>query len=94
MNGATEGADGGGKRTLLFRRDPSFPFLQALDENGLSPELQRRSANGAAGVQPTSLQENRTMLFTVNTHTFTNIYIYIYIYTLIRIDQARRLPHS
>ncbi|XP_053475602.1 TBC1 domain family member 1 isoform X3 [Ictalurus furcatus] len=65
LNGANEGADGGGKRALFFRRDPSFPSLQALDENGLSPELQRRSANGAAGVQPTSLQENRTMLFTI-----------------------------
>ncbi|XP_057186788.1 TBC1 domain family member 1 isoform X2 [Triplophysa rosa] len=64
-NGATEGADGGGKRPLFFKRDPSFPYLQALDENGLSPELQRRAADGAAGVQPTSLQENRTMLFTI-----------------------------
>ncbi|KAF5897400.1 TBC1 domain family member 1 isoform X3, partial [Clarias magur] len=66
INGGNDGADGGGvKRTLFFRKDPSFPSLQALDENGLSPELQRRSANGAAGVQPTSLQENRTMLFTI-----------------------------
>ncbi|XP_058240661.1 TBC1 domain family member 1 isoform X2 [Hemibagrus wyckioides] len=65
INGANEGADGGGKRTLFFRKDPSFPSLQALDENGLSPELHRRSANGAAGVQPTSLQENRTMLFMI-----------------------------
>ncbi|XP_072525742.1 TBC1 domain family member 1 isoform X3 [Salminus brasiliensis] len=65
MNGSGEGGDGGGKKPLFFRRDPSFPSLQALDENGLSPELQRRSVNGAAGVQPTSLQENRTMLFTI-----------------------------
>ncbi|KAI4885865.1 hypothetical protein NFI96_010898 [Prochilodus magdalenae] len=65
MNGGSEGGDSGGKKPLFFRRDPSFPSLQALDENGLSPELQRRSANGAAGVQPTSLQENRTMLFTI-----------------------------
>ncbi|XP_056626884.1 TBC1 domain family member 1 isoform X2 [Triplophysa dalaica] len=64
-NGSTEGADGGGKRPLFFKRDPSFPSLQALDENGLSPEIQRRAAGGAAGVQPTSLQENRTMLFTI-----------------------------
>lgn len=94
MNGATEGADGGGKRTLLFRRDPSFPFLQALDENGLSPELQRRSANGAAGVQPTSLQENRTMLFTVNTHTHTHVHKYIYTHTHTYTPGYRRLPHS
>uniref|UniRef100_A0A673G3Y8 TBC1 domain family member 4 n=1 Tax=Sinocyclocheilus rhinocerous TaxID=307959 RepID=A0A673G3Y8_9TELE len=52
-------------RPLFFKRDQSFPFLQALDENGLSPELQRRAADGATGVQPTSLQENRTMLFTI-----------------------------
>ncbi|XP_067258983.1 TBC1 domain family member 1 isoform X2 [Chanodichthys erythropterus] len=64
-NGTNEGADGGGKRPLFFKRDQSFPFLQALDENGLSPELQRRAADGATGVQPTSLQENRTMLFTI-----------------------------
>ncbi|XP_066516394.1 TBC1 domain family member 1 isoform X1 [Hoplias malabaricus] len=65
INGGSEGGDGSGKKPLFFRRDPSFPSLQALDENGLSPELQRRSANGVAGVQPTSLQENRTMLFTI-----------------------------
>ncbi|KAK2908718.1 hypothetical protein Q8A67_004555 [Cirrhinus molitorella] len=63
-NGTIEGADGG-KRPLFFKRDQSFPFLQALDENGLSPELQRRAADGVTGVQPTSLQENRTMLFTI-----------------------------
>ncbi|KAK7166486.1 hypothetical protein R3I93_006300 [Phoxinus phoxinus] len=64
-NGTNEGADGGGKRPVFFKRDQSFPFLQGLDENGLSPELQRRAADGATGVQPTSLQENRTMLFTI-----------------------------
>uniref|UniRef100_A0A673I8G8 TBC1 domain family member 4 n=1 Tax=Sinocyclocheilus rhinocerous TaxID=307959 RepID=A0A673I8G8_9TELE len=37
----------------------------SLSQNGLSPELQRRAADGATGVQPTSLQENRTMLFTI-----------------------------
>ncbi|XP_016415540.1 TBC1 domain family member 1-like isoform X2 [Sinocyclocheilus rhinocerous] len=65
VNGTNEGADGGGKRPLFLKRDQTFPFLQALDENGLSPELQRRAADGATGVQPTSLQENRTMLFTI-----------------------------
>ncbi|XP_073670502.1 TBC1 domain family member 1 isoform X2 [Paramisgurnus dabryanus] len=64
-NGASDGADGGGKGPLFFKRDPSFPSLHGLDENGLSPELQRRATDGAAGVQPTSLQENRTMLFTI-----------------------------
>lgn len=94
LNGANEGADGGGKRALFFRRDPSFPSLQALDENGLSPELQRRSANGAAGVQPTSLQENRTMLFTVNkhTHTHTNITTNINILILDECEAASAAP--
>uniref|UniRef100_A0A8D0AAM9 TBC1 domain family member 4 n=1 Tax=Sander lucioperca TaxID=283035 RepID=A0A8D0AAM9_SANLU len=49
--------------------DPSFPCLQALDENGLSPEISHTNTTDShthsAGVQPTSLQENRTMLFTV-----------------------------
>ncbi|XP_053713812.1 TBC1 domain family member 1-like isoform X1 [Synchiropus splendidus] len=57
------------KRPLLFKRDPSFPSLQALDENGLSPELSHGNTTEAhilsTGVRPTSLQENRTMLFTV-----------------------------
>uniref|UniRef100_A0A8C4IYR6 TBC1 domain family member 1 n=1 Tax=Dicentrarchus labrax TaxID=13489 RepID=A0A8C4IYR6_DICLA len=57
------------KRPVLFKRDPSFPCLQALDENGLSPEISHTNTTDAhahsAGVQPTSLQENRTMLFTV-----------------------------
>uniref|UniRef100_A0A8C1L3H8 TBC1 domain family member 4 n=1 Tax=Cyprinus carpio TaxID=7962 RepID=A0A8C1L3H8_CYPCA len=65
VNGTNEGADGGGKRPLFLKRDQTFPFLQALDENGLSPALQRRAADGATGVQPTSLQENRTMLFMI-----------------------------
>lgn len=58
-----------GKRPVLFKRDPSFPCLQALDENGLSPEISHTNTTDAkaqsTGVQPTSLQENRTMLFTV-----------------------------
>lgn len=48
---------------------PSFHCLQDLDENGLSPEISHSSTTDSqqqcAGVQPTSLQENRTMLFTV-----------------------------
>ncbi|KAM7419192.1 hypothetical protein PAMA_016353 [Pampus argenteus] len=58
-----------GNRPILFKRDPSFPSLQALDENGLSPEISHANTTdahtGSPGVQPTSLQENRTMLFTV-----------------------------
>nr|XP_061791764.1 TBC1 domain family member 1-like [Nerophis lumbriciformis] len=67
-NDAT-GSPTNGKRPLLFKRDPSFPSLQALDENGLSPEISNANTTEAQihspGVQPTSLQENRTMLFTV-----------------------------
>ncbi|XP_077461019.1 TBC1 domain family member 1 isoform X3 [Stigmatopora argus] len=67
-DGAT-GSPTNGKRPLLFKRDPSFPSLQALDENGLSPEISNINTTEAEvhspGVQPTSLQENRTMLFTV-----------------------------
>ncbi|XP_041640870.1 TBC1 domain family member 1 isoform X2 [Cheilinus undulatus] len=63
------GSPTAGKRPVLFKRDPSFPCLQALDENGLSPEISHNNTTDAhthsAGVQPTSLQENRTMLFTV-----------------------------
>lgn len=57
------------KRPVLFKRDPSFPTLHTLDENGLSPEISHANTTDAntlsSGVQPTSLQENRTMLFTV-----------------------------
>ncbi|XP_061535108.1 TBC1 domain family member 1 isoform X3 [Phycodurus eques] len=67
-NGAS-GSPADGKRPLLFQRDPSFPSLQALDENGLSPEISHANTTDARahspGVRPTSLQENRTMLFTV-----------------------------
>ncbi|CAJ1052146.1 TBC1 domain family member 1 isoform X2 [Xyrichtys novacula] len=66
---AAAGSPTTGKRPVLFKKDPSFPCLQALDENGLSPEISHNNTTDAhthsAGVQPTSLQENRTMLFTV-----------------------------
>ncbi|XP_077380915.1 TBC1 domain family member 1 isoform X2 [Festucalex cinctus] len=66
---AATGSPTNGKRPLLFKRDPSFPSLQALDENGLSPEISHANTTDAPthspGVQPTSLRENRTMLFTV-----------------------------
>lgn len=59
-----------GTRPALFTRDPSFPCLQALDENGLSPEISNTNNNTdpvtrSAHIQPTSQRENRTMLFTV-----------------------------
>ncbi|XP_069047799.1 TBC1 domain family member 1 isoform X3 [Lepisosteus oculatus] len=53
------------QRTVFFRTEASLPSLQALDENGISPELQKRNMNGPCGVQPTNIQENRTMLFTI-----------------------------
>ncbi|XP_061685237.1 TBC1 domain family member 1 isoform X2 [Syngnathoides biaculeatus] len=68
-NGPRSPSLGDGKRPPLFQRDPSFPSLRALDENGLSPEISQANTTEAqahpAGVRPTSLQENRTMLFTV-----------------------------
>uniref|UniRef100_A0A8C3AZF4 TBC1 domain family member 4 n=1 Tax=Cyclopterus lumpus TaxID=8103 RepID=A0A8C3AZF4_CYCLU len=67
--GGNGGRSAAGKRPILFKRDPSFPCLQALDENGLSPEISHINTTDAhahsAAVQPTSLQENRTMLFMV-----------------------------
>lgn len=76
VGNAATGSPTTGKRPVLFKRDPSFPCLQALDENGLSPEISLTNTTEAlahsAEVQPTSLQENRTMLFTVifnNGHT-------------------------
>ncbi|XP_029949998.1 TBC1 domain family member 1 isoform X2 [Salarias fasciatus] len=67
-NGAA-GSPTTGARPVLFKRDPSFPCLQALDENGLSPEISNSNTDDpvarSAQVQPTSLRENRTMLFTV-----------------------------
>ncbi|KAJ3615322.1 hypothetical protein NHX12_018890, partial [Muraenolepis orangiensis] len=57
------------RRPLMYTKDPGFPCLQALDENGLSPEITLCHADDAhchsTGVRPTSLQENRTMLFMV-----------------------------
>ncbi|KAM4583871.1 TBC1 domain family member 1 isoform 3-T4 [Odontesthes bonariensis] len=67
-NGAV-GSATTGTHPVLFKHDPSFPSLQALDENGLSPEISNTNTTDpldhSTNVQPTSLQENRTMLFTV-----------------------------
>ncbi|TWW59369.1 TBC1 domain family member 1 [Takifugu flavidus] len=58
-----------GKHPVLFKRAPSFPCLQALDENGLSPEICQAITTEShlhlTGVQPTSQQQNSTMLFMV-----------------------------
>uniref|UniRef100_A0A3Q2ZPJ5 TBC1 domain family member 4 n=1 Tax=Kryptolebias marmoratus TaxID=37003 RepID=A0A3Q2ZPJ5_KRYMA len=67
-NGAA-GSPASGMQPVPFKRDPSFPSLHALDENGLSPEISNLNTTDSLAsstrVQPTSLQENRTMLFTV-----------------------------
>lgn len=65
-----------GKPPVLFKRPPSFPCLQALDENGLSPEIcQAITAEShihLTGVQPTSQQENSSMLFMVMLSTYSH----------------------
>ncbi|XP_055082644.1 TBC1 domain family member 1 isoform X5 [Periophthalmus magnuspinnatus] len=57
------------KKPVLVKRDSSLPSLHALDENGLAPEMSNNNTtdaqNKCAEIQPTSLLENRTMLFTV-----------------------------
>ncbi|XP_074486250.1 TBC1 domain family member 1 isoform X4 [Sebastes fasciatus] len=69
VDNAAAGSPIAGRPPVLFKKDPSFPCLQALDENGLSPEISHTNTtdahNHSAGVQPTSLQENRTMLFMI-----------------------------
>ncbi|MEQ2187820.1 hypothetical protein GOODEAATRI_008527, partial [Goodea atripinnis] len=64
----TAGNANSGTSSALLKRDSSFPSLH-LDENGLSPEISNNNTTDpitcSTTVQPTSLQENRTMLFTV-----------------------------
>ncbi|XP_047221461.1 TBC1 domain family member 1 isoform X2 [Girardinichthys multiradiatus] len=63
----TVGNANSGTSSALLKRDSSFPSLH-LDENGLSPEISNNTTDpitSSTTVQPTSLQENRTMLFTV-----------------------------
>uniref|UniRef100_A0A8C6LDI9 TBC1 domain family member 1 n=1 Tax=Nothobranchius furzeri TaxID=105023 RepID=A0A8C6LDI9_NOTFU len=69
VRNGSAGSPSSGTQPVLFKRGHSFPSLDALDENGLSPEISNADTtdlfNSPAKVQPTSLQENRTMLFTV-----------------------------
>lgn len=62
------------KPPVLFQREPSSPCLQALDENGLSPEISQTTTTDSL-IRPSSQQENRTMLFMVIfiTHTHTTV---------------------
>lgn len=69
VHGGSTGSPSTGKRPVLFKREPSFPCLQALDENGLSPEICQavttESHPHLRGVRPGGQQDNRTMLFMV-----------------------------
>uniref|UniRef100_M4AE57 TBC1 domain family member 1 n=1 Tax=Xiphophorus maculatus TaxID=8083 RepID=M4AE57_XIPMA len=68
VRNGTAGSATTGTSSALFKRDSSFPSLH-LDENGLCPEISNNNTTDSitcsTTVQPTSLQENRTMLFTV-----------------------------
>ncbi|XP_021173664.2 TBC1 domain family member 1 isoform X2 [Fundulus heteroclitus] len=68
VRNGTAGSAPSGSGSALYKRDSSFPNLH-LDENGLSPEISNNNTTdpitSSTTVQPTSLQENRTMLFTV-----------------------------
>ncbi|XP_014887863.1 TBC1 domain family member 1 isoform X3 [Poecilia latipinna] len=68
VRNGTTGSATTGSSAALFKRDSSFPNLH-LDENGLCPEISNNNTTDSitcsTTVQPTSLQENRTMLFTV-----------------------------
>uniref|UniRef100_A0A3Q2QGS1 TBC1 domain family member 1 n=1 Tax=Fundulus heteroclitus TaxID=8078 RepID=A0A3Q2QGS1_FUNHE len=68
VRNGTAGSAPSGSGSALYKRDSSFPNLH-LDENGLSPEISNNNTTNpttsSTTVQPTSLQENRTMLFTV-----------------------------
>ncbi|XP_008410754.1 TBC1 domain family member 1 isoform X4 [Poecilia reticulata] len=68
VRNGTAGSATIGSSSALLKRDSSFPSLH-LDENGLCPEISNNNTTDSitcsTTVQPTSLQENRTMLFTV-----------------------------
>ncbi|KAM4594127.1 TBC1 domain family member 1 isoform 3-T5 [Fundulus diaphanus] len=68
VRNGTAGSAPTGSGSALYKRESSFPNLH-LDENGLSPEISNNNTTdpitSSTTVQPTSLQENRTMLFTV-----------------------------
>ncbi|RXM37167.1 TBC1 domain family member 1 [Acipenser ruthenus] len=51
--------------TMFFKRESSLPSFTTVGECGGSPELRRRNISEPCGVQPTDIQANRTMLFTI-----------------------------
>ncbi|XP_058888497.1 TBC1 domain family member 1-like isoform X6 [Acipenser ruthenus] len=51
--------------TVFFKRESSLPSFTTVGECGGSPELRRRNISEPCGVQPTDIQANRTMLFTI-----------------------------
>ncbi|XP_058862456.1 TBC1 domain family member 1-like isoform X3 [Acipenser ruthenus] len=53
------------QKTVFLKRDSSLPSFAAIGGNGVSPEIRRRNISEPCGVQPTDIQANRTMLFTI-----------------------------
>ncbi|XP_041130548.1 TBC1 domain family member 1-like isoform X2 [Polyodon spathula] len=53
------------QKTVFLKRDSSLASIATIDENGVSPEIRRRNISEPCGVQPTDIQANRTMLFTI-----------------------------
>lgn len=51
--------------TVFFKRESSLPSFTTVGEYGGSPEIRRRNVSEPCGVQPTDIQANRTMLFTI-----------------------------
>ncbi|KAK6493882.1 TBC1 domain family member 1-like [Huso huso] len=51
--------------TVFFKRESSLPSFTTVGEYGGSPEIRRRNISEPCGVQPTDIQANRTMLFTI-----------------------------
>ncbi|XP_041121135.1 TBC1 domain family member 1-like isoform X4 [Polyodon spathula] len=51
--------------TVFFKRESSLPSFTTVGEYGGSPEIRRHNINEPCGVQPTDIQANRTMLFTI-----------------------------
>ncbi|KAK1175338.1 TBC1 domain family member 1-like [Acipenser oxyrinchus oxyrinchus] len=53
------------QKTVFLKRDSSLPSFATIGGNGVSPEIRRRNISEPCGVQPTDIQANRTMLFTI-----------------------------
>ncbi|MGH0130459.1 UNVERIFIED_CONTAM: hypothetical protein FKN15_035186 [Acipenser sinensis] len=53
------------QKTVFLKRDSSLPSCATIGGNGVSPEIRRHNISEPCGVQPTDIQANRTMLFTI-----------------------------